>query len=178
MQLLSNIALKEWAVICQALALGRQRVLFRKGGIHEGPEGFRPEHDQFWLFPTGFHQSPEGIRPEFADLVDPVQAQPAVAGMIPIQHFCRVESVQWIDDLERLAPLAPEHVLTAEAISARFHYRRPGLFVLTVETRSLPAPVLIPADPRYDGCRSWVTLNDELSTRDLSPPVGGPTSLF
>ena len=38
------IAFKEWAVICEALALGRQALILRKGGIAETGGAFRPEH--------------------------------------------------------------------------------------------------------------------------------------
>ena len=51
-------AFKEWAVVCAALASGRQSVILRKGGIHEGRDGFRVDHREFWLFPTRFHQEP------------------------------------------------------------------------------------------------------------------------
>jgi hypothetical protein len=39
-----GVALKEWAVICQALAEGRQTILLRKGGIAEPGGAFRVEH--------------------------------------------------------------------------------------------------------------------------------------
>ena len=41
------IAFKEWAGVCQALGDGRQTIIVRKGGIDEGPAGFRPEHRGF-----------------------------------------------------------------------------------------------------------------------------------
>lgn len=166
-----RIALKEWAVVCEALAQGRQQVLFRKGGIHEGPEGFRPEHAEFWLFPTGFHQSTDSVRPEFSTQAQTVLDNSPAPDRIPIQHFCRVESVSWVEDLEKLAQLRPFHILTDAAIAARYNYRRPGLFVLLVHTKSLPQPMEIPNDPRYDGCRSWVSLNEPLPLSGLVEPV-------
>ncbi|RPJ57922.1 MAG: DUF1802 family protein, partial [Acidobacteria bacterium] len=36
----SNAALKEWAVVCRALAAGRQVLAIRKGGILEVKPGF------------------------------------------------------------------------------------------------------------------------------------------
>ena len=39
-----NVAFKEWAVVCQALAAGRQSVILRKGGIAEEGGIFRPEY--------------------------------------------------------------------------------------------------------------------------------------
>ena len=36
-------ALKEWAVLVEALAEGGQTFLLRKGGIAEGKRGFEPQ---------------------------------------------------------------------------------------------------------------------------------------
>ena len=56
------IGFKEWQVVCDALATGRQSILLRKGGIHEGREGFSFAHDSFFLFPTRFHAQGEHVR--------------------------------------------------------------------------------------------------------------------
>jgi len=45
-------AFKEWAVICRALAEGRQALILRKGGIEETGGTFEVEHSRFWLYPT------------------------------------------------------------------------------------------------------------------------------
>ena len=55
---------KEWAVIVEALGQGEQIVILRKGGIAEGRDGFRAEHERFWLFPTRFHQQAECVAPD------------------------------------------------------------------------------------------------------------------
>jgi hypothetical protein len=54
----NRFAFKEWAAVCTALAAGKQSLIVRKGGIHEGRDGFRVEHGEFWLYPTQFHQKP------------------------------------------------------------------------------------------------------------------------
>ncbi|HEX4591747.1 MAG TPA: DUF1802 family protein, partial [Gemmataceae bacterium] len=63
-----RIAFKEWAVICQALAEGRQALILRKGGIAETGGQFAPEHSRFWLYSTFAHEKPEGIKPEAEEL--------------------------------------------------------------------------------------------------------------
>ncbi|WP_437225337.1 DUF1802 family protein [Planctomicrobium sp. SH661] len=163
----NQIALKEWAVLCHSLASGDQQILFRKGGIHEGPEGFQPEYKEFWLFPTGFHQSLDGVRPEFRESVMGLKAT-FTGNVIPIQHYCSIQSVHWIDDEAKLESLVPFHVLTAEAVLQRFHYRRPGIYGLLVRTSTLAKPVEVPVDPRYEGCHSWVELNDSIPTDGVS----------
>ena len=46
---------KEWQVVCDALASGRQAIILRKGGIHEGRAGFSFAEENFFLFPNRFH---------------------------------------------------------------------------------------------------------------------------
>lgn len=157
-----DIALKEWAVVCGALAAGVQRVLLRKGGIHEGPDGFVVEHNTFWLFPTGFHQSLDGVRPEFCEAAQGWMLTPPAANQIAIQHLCKVSNVRKIASEAELAGVRGEHILSDKLVLDRFHYRQPGIFLLEVETTSLAMPITIPNDPRYDGCRSWVRLNEPL----------------
>jgi len=54
-----RVAFKEWEIVVDALGRGEQIVLLRKGGLHEGREGFRPEYQRFLLFPTLYHQQRE-----------------------------------------------------------------------------------------------------------------------
>jgi hypothetical protein len=57
-----TIGFKEWQVVCDALADGTQSIILRKGGIHEGRQGFSFAHDSFFLFPTRFHAQAEHVR--------------------------------------------------------------------------------------------------------------------
>ena len=52
-------------MVVEALGLGEQIVILRKGGIAEGEAG-SGEHERFWLFPTRFHQQAEGVVPAAA----------------------------------------------------------------------------------------------------------------
>jgi hypothetical protein len=58
------MALKEWDVVCEALGSGRQAIVIRKGGIAEGKDGLKFEHEEFVLLPTFFHQQAERVIPE------------------------------------------------------------------------------------------------------------------
>ncbi|MCX7421045.1 MAG: DUF1802 family protein, partial [Planctomycetia bacterium] len=80
----NQIAFKEWAVVCAALAQGRQSLILRKGGIHEGCESFRVQHDEFWLYPTAFHQQADDVITEARPLIDQVQAQATDASRISL----------------------------------------------------------------------------------------------
>ena len=51
----STLALKEWAVVVNALPTDRQIMVLRKGGIHRDDKDFRIVHPEFLLFPTYEH---------------------------------------------------------------------------------------------------------------------------
>src|SRR5579884_1442914 len=63
-----DVALKEWAVVVEALLAGRQAILLRRGGIVEARNGFQVRHREFLLFPTFEHQHASFIRAEHDDL--------------------------------------------------------------------------------------------------------------
>lgn len=168
MQTENAIALKEWAAVCLALAEGRQSLLVRKGGIAEGSGGFLMEHDEFWLFPTQFHQSPDQLSAEAAAFLSRVQSSAPSPGRLLIDCYAVVKSVAFVQDEARLADLDGWHVMSAEVVQQRFHYRRPGLFVAAVEVFRRPV-VEVADEPRFAGCHSWVDLSRALPTSGLSP---------
>src|SRR5260370_8994576 len=86
-------AFKEWAVICTALAQGKQALILRKGGIAESAGDFAVEHTRFWLFPTYTHQQRDGIRSEALPLLEEAQAEKPPAGVIRLSHFAEISGV-------------------------------------------------------------------------------------
>ncbi|HTA30560.1 MAG TPA: DUF1802 family protein, partial [Candidatus Cybelea sp.] len=85
-----RVAFKEWAVVVDALLRGGQIVLLRKGGLREGPGGFKIEHPEFLLFPTLFHQQRQSVIPaaqsrfdELAPLFPPLET-------LRLEGFARV----------------------------------------------------------------------------------------
>ena len=160
-----SIAFKEWAVICRALAEGRQSLILRKGGIAEVGGEFRPEHEEFLLYPTFFHeQHRTAIKPEFLPLLDAAEADWPPAGVIRFTHFARVVGVRHVTDLDQLLALDHEHGGTADTVRQRFHYRTPGLFVLRVEVFRLSSPAEVIDRPEYAGCKTWVELDAPVGT--------------
>ena len=168
MQTANRIALKEWAAVCAALDSGEQILLLRKGGIDEGPAGFRPEHDQFWLLPTDFHQAAEGLSATGQALLEQSRQQLA-EGTLRVAHYATVHDVLWVGDERRLESLAQEHVWSADAVQRRFHYRSPGLHLLVVRVYRLDEAWELADSPDIAGCRSWVDLGQELSTKGATP---------
>lgn len=169
MQTSNHIAFKEWAAVCAALGEGIQTLIIRKGGIHEGRDGFRVAHKEFWLFPTYVHEGAGGLEDEAAPLLARALAERPAAGMLRLAHYAVVSDVFEIENAEVLPKLAARHVWSANTLDARFHYRQPGLFVLVVRIHAARAPHIISDSPHFAGCRSWVELPIELSTAGLEP---------
>jgi hypothetical protein len=161
-------AFKEWAVICRALAEGRQAIILRKGGISEKAGEFVVEHTRFWLFPTYAHQQRTGIRPEAHALLEEVEAERPPAGVVRLSHFAEVGGAYRVRDLTRALLLAHLHLWSEETVRSRFNYRDPGLFVIPVRVYRAKEGEL-PMTPYYAGCKSWVELEQELPTKGARP---------
>lgn len=168
MQSETRFAFKEWAVVCAALASGQQTLILRKGGIHEGREGFRVEHREFWLFPTGFHQQRDEVIQDVWPLLEELQSRGEPLGH-ELDLYAVVEDVQQVLDRSALARLSGRHVWSESTVEQRFHYRSPGLFALTVRIYRQPTPFKIAESPHFAGCKSWVDLPLALPTSDLQP---------
>ena len=159
-----SIAFKEWVVICAALASGRQSLILRKGGIAEEGGLFRPEHDRFLLYPTYFHEHRNGIKPDLLPLLEHCEKEKPGAGTIRFTHFAEVVSVEHFTQLDQVLALDSQHGWTAEEVTKRFHYRKPGLFALHVRVHALPQPVEATEQPEYTGCKTWVKLDSPILT--------------
>jgi hypothetical protein len=170
----SAVALKEWAVVCRELADGRQIALLRKGGIRDQSPGFTVERREFFLFPTYVHETADELvdaaRPRLADVAR--HAPPG--GELHLGLYAVVEAAIEVTALEPLRRLEGQHVLAWPAVERRFHYRRPGLHVLALRVHRLPQPLVTPHLFRYDGCRSWVTLESPLPVADALPVLDDP----
>jgi hypothetical protein len=162
-------AFKEWAVICRALAEGRQALILRKGGIAETSGAFAVEQTRFWLFPTYLHQKAEALKPDAAPLLQAVEADRPPPGTIRLSCFAEVGGVYHVHDLASALKIDPLHLWSPETVTARFAYRTPGLFVLPVRVYRIPETLEIPDTAYYAGCKSWVELERELPTAGSAP---------
>lgn len=158
-----GVAFKEWAGVCEALGSGLQSLILRKGGISEGPDGFRPEHSEFWLYPTHLHEGQQGLR------VTPAKVPDDALNTVRIDCLAHVQSIGYVDREATLAGLHDYHVWTQETIRKRFHYRSPGLWVLGVRVYRRPEAYSIRVTEEQLGCKSWVPLDAPLPTTGLVP---------
>ena len=173
-----SVAFKEWAVICAALAEGRQALILRKGGIAEEGGVFRPEHSEFLLYPTYFHEHRNGVKPEFLPLLELAEAAKPQAGTIRLTHFARVESVTHVTDLDAVLAFDALYAWTPEVVKQRFHYRTPGMFVFAVRVFKLARPVEGVERPEYAGCKTWVPLDTPVDTTGAMPVVSDEDSVL
>jgi hypothetical protein len=166
----TNAALKEWAIVCRALTDGRQTLLIRKGGIEEIKAGFQVTHRDFWLFPTYVHQNAGDLVPAVHAEFAGVQAAQPLARTIALQLYATVEDVVKVMDLERLRSLEGCHILSWDCVASRFQYRdKPGVHVMAVRVYRRPTVIRLQNTPDYDGCVSWVDLDEALATEGCAP---------
>src|SRR5581483_11346419 len=116
MQLENRFAFKEWAAVCAALSSGRQSLILRKGGIHEGREGFRVEHREFWLFPTAFHQQADALTNDAAEFCAQARRDVPQPGTISIQNYAVVEAVHEIRHAAVLPRLIGLHIWSERTV--------------------------------------------------------------
>src|SRR5271166_4708184 len=96
-------AFKEWAIVCDSIARGETSLIFRKGGIAEGRDGFHFKHQRFFLFPTYFHGQIERTRLSPERDMKP-QIDPVISSV-----FVHVEFTTLVQDLALLKSLEPLH---------------------------------------------------------------------
>jgi hypothetical protein len=164
-------ALKEWAVLVDAMARGEIVAMVRKGGIREQRAGFAVRHDRFLLYPTFFHEKAGEMAPRLVPTLEAAHARRPPEGVVRLEQLASVAAVWRVTELERLRAIEGEHGLSWGAVESRFHYRgRPEVQVVAVRVAGLPTPVAVPEARRYAGCVSWVELDHDVRV-DRSAPV-------
>jgi hypothetical protein len=152
-----DIALKEWAIVCDLLLEGKLTILLRKGGIHEsgGPGVFELEHPRFLLFPSWAHQKPEMTKPEYRERTQ-VLAEPPTITFRGVGEVARIWQVRERAALDSLQDL---HCWTPAQIDMRFNYKPQNpLYLMAVRARRLAEPKTVRNTNAYGGCKSWVPL--------------------
>lgn len=166
----SNVALKEWAAVVEALSRGKQCLLLRKGGIADPDETFQVEHREFFLFPTFEHQKREQVRAEFYPLFDEVLKSTPKDGNVSLPLYAGVAGSWRVNSPKDLEGLQKLHIWTPEFFQMRLSYK-PEIPTLVVLVRAfrLPKPPTIPNLPEYAGCKSWVPLKQSLPVENAQP---------
>lgn len=163
-------AFKEWALICWALASGRQALVLRKGGIREEGGGFAPAQPAFLLYPTWFHQKPESVVPGAREALARLEAEPPRPDELVITHWAELAGAVRVTSLGALLALRGQHIWSDAAAEERFRrWGEDAVHALLLRVHALPGPARLPVREAYAGCRSWVDLQDEVETAGSVP---------
>ena len=172
MQMSSNIAFKEWAVVVDALGRGEQILILRKGGIREQRGEFHVDHHEFWLFPTQYHEAERSVIPSKRPLLRELAAA-TPRDFVDIEYYVVADTVLTVTDLERVKRLQGRHIWSEQVLQERLQFgREVGLHALLTRVYRRTAPERFPLRESYGGCKSWVELEHGLSTEGLTPVLG------
>jgi hypothetical protein len=140
----NHTALKEWASVIEALGSGAQIALIRKGGLAD--QSFGVEAQRFYLFPTNYHDA-GGAEPTH----------------VRITHWAEAVKTWQIRDAAMLPRLETLAILDPAAIETRYRFRPDqAINVIAVRAHRLANAVDIVMKPEYSGCRSWVSIDEEI----------------
>ncbi len=149
----NHTALKEWASVIEALGKGEQVVLIRKGGLAD--QSFGVDAERFYLFPTNYHDAGGG---------EPTS--------VPITHWAEVLKTWQIRDVELLERLEPLTILDRDVIETRYRFRPDqAINVIAVRAYRLTTPAEVVMKPEYSGCRSWVSVDEEIDIDGSLPAL-------
>ena len=162
-----TVAFKEWQVVCEALRQGKQSIIFRKGGIAEGREGFEFRHQQFYLYPTLFHQQYEQTTWH-----DGKSLEEAEDHSVEIASLCNVVWTGVITDWQKVQSLNGYHIWREEVLQERFEYKDAGaIHLAVVRVHNFETPCQLVYDKSYGGCKSWIQLKEFSENSTLIPVI-------
>ncbi len=158
--------LKEWATVVKALEDGTQTIILRKGGILETASGFRVESKKFFLFPTYEHQEPKHIKDKFQDYLSKALGEKPSDGFNVITSIAEVVGEADISSDDKLNSLSEFHIWSDPYIDSRKNWmpNKPikAVFLKVFKIK----PKKIPIKDEYQGCKSWIEINDNCEFND------------
>jgi len=165
---MATTALKEWAVAVKALREGRQVLLVRKGGISEETRHFRIESERFLFFPTYEHQRADLLQPEFQADLTAVLAEPRDPARARFDTFAELTDLIEVSDPAQVEALAPYYCFSTEYAEERLRWKpRHPLLVMAIRAYRLKQPIEVAARPEFGGCKSWLTLDEDVTPDNL-----------
>ena len=169
-------ALKEWAVAVKALSEGRQVLLVRKGGISEETRHFKIVSERFLLFPTYEHQRADLLQPDFQEDLIAVLAEPRDPARVRFDTFAELTDLFEIADPAQVEALAPFYCFSTQYAEERLRWKpRHPLLVMAVRAYRLKKPIEVASRPDFGGCKSWLTLDEDVTPDNLVAAVDDAT---
>jgi hypothetical protein len=171
-------ALKEWAVAIRALREGRQILLLRKGGIREEGGEFEVQTRDVLLFPTYEHQMEQAgmIQPCYGAWLQEEQRRKPTDELVRLDAWARITDVLIVRQFEALYTLKSQHIYDDSLLRFRTENEpHKPLFALFLRAYELPAPVTVPMEMDYYGCKSWISLTQSVVTGSTKPVLSDHT---
>jgi hypothetical protein len=124
---------------------------------------FRISAERFLLFPTYEHQRADLLQPAFRDDLPPTLAEhdPTV---VRFDTYGELTDVFEITEPAQVEALAPFYCFSEQYAEERLRWRpRKPLLVMAVRAYRLARPIELAARPEFGGCKSWLTLDLDVS---------------
>jgi hypothetical protein len=156
-------ALKDWQVAVAALEQGETIALLRKGGIRETGGRFTIAHDRVLLYPTYEHQRSHLVKQPYVDAITPVEPgwHPET---VRIGSWAMITDRLQLTDAAAVSALLPFHIWNETFVAERLQWKpTQPIVVLLLRVYTLPQPQVIPYDPAYGGCKSWLHLTQAIA---------------
>jgi hypothetical protein len=167
-------ALKEWSVAVRALREGRQILLLRKGGIREAEGEFTVEARDVLLFPTYLHEEEQAgtLQPCYEAWLREEQARKPQGENVRIEAAARITDIFRVTDFDALYRLGSQHIYSEKFVRYRVENdTHKPLYCLFLRVYDLPAPITLPMEMDYYGCKSWITLAEPIATEGAIPAM-------
>ena len=153
-------AFKEWAVIVRALLAGEQILDVRKGGLREDGRHFAVRAPTCWLYPTVEHQREDLLKPAYRRWIHETEAAAPPPDQVRIDGWAEIVAAATVTEPDELAQLDSKLIWTLDYASSRLSWkRRDPLWVLALRAYRLSEPLVVPFEPEYRGCTSWVDVH-------------------
>ncbi|CAM4262773.1 hypothetical protein FHS16_005101 [Paenibacillus endophyticus] len=168
---LQNIALKEWAVSVKALVEGTQIIVMRKGGIVEETRDFQLLSPNFYLMPAYEHQKKHLLKEAYkSELDETLKGWSLDRETVQLDAYASVVMDIEVTDQQTLDRLRNLHIWTDEFAEERLRWKKTKpLHVLVLRVYRLENPAEIANLPAYNGCKSWVRLEEEIKQQAHIP---------
>ena len=163
-------ALKEWAIVVDALGRGDQILVLRSGGISEKNRHFRIDRRDFLLFPTHHHQHRDGVSEHVHPRFDELHPSLKGGDRVRLEYVASAAGWWKVSSIEDVRQLKGQHIWREEAVTKRFNSgTEDGLYVLALRVSRLSQPAELPLETALGGCRSWLDLSATIPTRGARP---------
>ncbi len=165
---MTEFALKEWGVTCEALGAGDQVLIVRKGGI--GEKSFQLPHRHFFLLPTYLHQRPELVKPAFHERYAASLTRRDEPSEVALDLYAELVSSHPLRDEAALDAIDAEHTLTPDYAAERLKWRRKHpLWAAILRVWRLDQPPVLTLGPEHGGCVSWIALPEQIVAGPRTP---------